>query len=174
MTSPSEEKWQQGAEFARLKAEWAARERKLATEPAAAVGIDSEAAPASARPIVPAGLCYSMLLAAVLKSALQDESLKPHARLDLLEMLNSLTGNGMSTDMLMAIEPMCKVAVQMLDTAESLDKHAKPPRHASFNMWYVTTCSTTSSSSTPVCARRSRCRPPHAHLSGPHRRPVAP
>jgi hypothetical protein len=131
--SPSEESWLQKAEFARLKAEWHERERKQSGAPGGMV-VDHEA-PSSTQPIVPAGLRYSMLAASLFKHCLLDESLKPPARLELLEMLNSLVGDGMSVEMLQSIEPMCKVAVQMLDSAESLDKHAKPPRHASFNMF---------------------------------------
>jgi hypothetical protein len=133
MTRPSEQIWQEKADAERLRAEWpVAKSRDVAHRPAPE---ERETPSARARPIVPAGLRYTMLLAALLKHILQDdETLKAQERLDLLEKLTGLVGDGLTPDMLQAIEPMCKVAVQMLDSAESLDKHAKPPRHVSFNM----------------------------------------
>jgi hypothetical protein len=80
----------------------------------------------------PRGVRYTLLLISLLKRALQDETLRPAVRLQLLEQLDELA----DTSVLTAIAPMDDAAVRILHVAMSLDAHlpAEPPHHASFDM----------------------------------------
>jgi hypothetical protein len=81
----------------------------------------------------PAGYIHLMLWASAAKRALQWE-MKPGKRLKLLEMLNSLTDNYFTQDMLAIIEPMCDTQMQMVSEARSLDREDDRLGQASFDV----------------------------------------
>jgi hypothetical protein len=70
--------------------------------------------------LVPAGYMHLMLWAAVAKRALQWE-MKPGKRLKLLELLNGLTDNWLTPEMLPMIAPAGDTEMAMLGEAKSLD-----------------------------------------------------
>jgi hypothetical protein len=72
--------------------------------------------------LTPQGYRHAMLLAALTKYALQSLRMSDRQRLDFLERLNSLVGDGFSQKMLAAIQPMCPTQLEMLHQARSLDR----------------------------------------------------
>jgi hypothetical protein len=69
---------------------------------------------------VPAGYVHLMLWAGAGKRALQYQ-MKPGKRLRLLELLNSLTDNYFTPEMLAAITPASDTEMEMVNEARSLD-----------------------------------------------------
>jgi hypothetical protein len=82
---------------------------------------------------VPAGYIHLMLWASAAKRALQWE-MKPGKRLRLLELLNGLTDNYFTPDMLAIIEPMSDTEMAMVSEARSLDREDDRLGQASFDV----------------------------------------
>jgi hypothetical protein len=81
----------------------------------------------------PAGYVHLMLMAAYAKRGLQYQ-MKPGKRLKLLELLNSLTDNYFTPDMLATIEPMSDTEMAMVSEARSLDREDDRLGNASFDV----------------------------------------
>jgi hypothetical protein len=82
---------------------------------------------------IPAGYSHLMLWAAAAKATLRLQ-MKPGKRLRLLELLNGLTDNWLTPEMLAMIEPAGETELAMIAEARSLDREDDRLGQASFNM----------------------------------------